>query len=509
MKYFKENRSEREFEIESPDSEYEKEANAKADEITQGSKSGISSGKGSPMNIRQTGNFVKPMKSAKTSTLRMSTGKTVNPMSRRSSLSALESNSSGNSLSPELKTEMGQKMGADLNDVKIHTDQQAIQMSEEMGANAFAYGNDIYFNAGQYNPSSDKGKHLLAHELVHTQQQKGGKMIQRDIKQSGFSVGGGDFKIAMTKVEEKGTKKWYEKEYTGVEVDIEFLAGLNSADSQEINLIQIVRSTAGSGSSEVDYTWGWPEQDRNEMRTDTNNNPSNEYVTVDKDTLKTISDSETSGAIIPFEIHKINSGVLGEFNENKEIPKGTVLKIPTTEASSGYFVDHKAGKARPRRNEGSKEVPLHYSHYWPSKGRSHSGFNNRMSAGQATLVDFPHTTNTEATGGYYFETVARAKEGIDYGTLYWGFDVDKGKVTNEYSYEKEGTSQTFKSAVSEFNSFYKNHHQVVKGDTLKSLAKLYFNDETKAEEIRKANGLDGVDSPLTPGKEIIIPGITK
>ncbi|MGZ4099836.1 MAG: eCIS core domain-containing protein, partial [Bacteroidia bacterium] len=90
------------------------------------------------------------------------------------------SKGSGQSLSPELQSEMGNKMGADFSGVKIHTGENAVQMNKEVGAKAFTHGNDIYFNSDQYNPSLQKGKHLLAHELTHVVQQgKHSSPIQR------------------------------------------------------------------------------------------------------------------------------------------------------------------------------------------------------------------------------------------------------------------------------------------------------------------------------------------
>jgi hypothetical protein len=38
---------------------------------------------------------------------------------------------------------------------------------------AYTVGSDIVFGAGQYDPSSSAGRHLLAHELVHVMQQQG------------------------------------------------------------------------------------------------------------------------------------------------------------------------------------------------------------------------------------------------------------------------------------------------------------------------------------------------
>lgn len=76
---------------------------------------------------------------------------------------------------------MESRFGADFSNVRIHTGQQAVQMSRELNAQAFTVGNDVYFNQGKYAPGTDSGKHLLAHELTHTIQQGGikRKMIQK------------------------------------------------------------------------------------------------------------------------------------------------------------------------------------------------------------------------------------------------------------------------------------------------------------------------------------------
>ncbi len=85
------------------------------------------------------------------------------------------SKGNGNAMDKNTKQEMESGFGADFNSVNIHTDSKAVQMSEQLGAQAFTHGNDIYFNKGKYNPDSKEGKHLLAHELTHTIQQTGSK----------------------------------------------------------------------------------------------------------------------------------------------------------------------------------------------------------------------------------------------------------------------------------------------------------------------------------------------
>ena len=79
----------------------------------------------------------------------------------------------GNNLDSSTKSFMENRFGTDFSGVKIHTGDYAVQMSQELNAQAFTVGNDVYFNSGKYNPNSNSGKHLLAHELTHTVQQGG------------------------------------------------------------------------------------------------------------------------------------------------------------------------------------------------------------------------------------------------------------------------------------------------------------------------------------------------
>jgi hypothetical protein len=90
------------------------------------------------------------------------------------------SQGSGSSLDSNTQSFMSSRFGNDFSQVKIHTDGEAVQMNRELNAKAFTTGSDIYFNEGQYQPHSDSGKQLLAHELTHTvQQNKNSQTIQR------------------------------------------------------------------------------------------------------------------------------------------------------------------------------------------------------------------------------------------------------------------------------------------------------------------------------------------
>jgi hypothetical protein len=65
------------------------------------------------------------------------------------------------------------RFGRDFSQVRIHRGSNAAQAATAIDARAFTVGNDIFFNRGQYNPHSQSGRELLAHELTHTVQQSG------------------------------------------------------------------------------------------------------------------------------------------------------------------------------------------------------------------------------------------------------------------------------------------------------------------------------------------------
>ncbi len=72
------------------------------------------------------------------------------------------------------------RFGHDFSDVRIHTGGRADGMAQSLGARAFTLGNDIAFASGQFAPQTSEGRHLLAHELTHTlQQRRNHNQIQR------------------------------------------------------------------------------------------------------------------------------------------------------------------------------------------------------------------------------------------------------------------------------------------------------------------------------------------
>jgi hypothetical protein len=79
--------------------------------------------------------------------------------------------SSGDPLADHVRGELERSLGVDLGGVRVHTDPAAAAAATAIGARAYTVGQHIYFASGQYNPGGDE---LLAHEVAHTVQQRGG-----------------------------------------------------------------------------------------------------------------------------------------------------------------------------------------------------------------------------------------------------------------------------------------------------------------------------------------------
>jgi hypothetical protein len=74
------------------------------------------------------------------------------------------------------------RLGRDLSSVRVHSDAAAAQSASAVNARAYTLGHNIVFNSGEYAPHSDRGRHLLAHELAHVAQGHGSNKLHRRLK---------------------------------------------------------------------------------------------------------------------------------------------------------------------------------------------------------------------------------------------------------------------------------------------------------------------------------------
>lgn len=91
--------------------------------------------------------------------------------------------SGGQPLDRNTKSFMESRFGYDFSSVQIHNDSLAHQSSKEINALAYTHGNHIVFGLGQYQPDTNSGRGLLAHELAHVVQQRSmrSKPIQQKV----------------------------------------------------------------------------------------------------------------------------------------------------------------------------------------------------------------------------------------------------------------------------------------------------------------------------------------
>ncbi len=79
--------------------------------------------------------------------------------------------SGGQPLPLSVRRFMEPRFQANFSGIKIHTDDNAEKLNRGVNAKAFAVGSHIFFGRNQYQPETDQGRELIAHELTHTLQQ--------------------------------------------------------------------------------------------------------------------------------------------------------------------------------------------------------------------------------------------------------------------------------------------------------------------------------------------------
>lgn len=88
--------------------------------------------------------------------------------------------SGGTPLDPGVRADMETRFGQDFSDVRVHTDTAAHDSAQAVNATAYTVGSHVVFQRDAYDPASDAGRHLLAHELTHVIQQRNGPVDGTD-----------------------------------------------------------------------------------------------------------------------------------------------------------------------------------------------------------------------------------------------------------------------------------------------------------------------------------------
>jgi len=81
--------------------------------------------------------------------------------------------SPGQPLDQATRSFMEARLGHDFSRVRVHADNRAAESSRLVNADAYTVGHHIAVASPSFNPNTDEGRKLLAHELTHVMQQGG------------------------------------------------------------------------------------------------------------------------------------------------------------------------------------------------------------------------------------------------------------------------------------------------------------------------------------------------
>lgn len=92
----------------------------------------------------------------------------------RSPVLDVVSSGGGQPLEEPVRADMEGRLGQSFSDVRVHTGDAAHTSAASVNAHAYTVGSNIVFQRDKYDPGSDAGRTMLAHELTHVVQQRSG-----------------------------------------------------------------------------------------------------------------------------------------------------------------------------------------------------------------------------------------------------------------------------------------------------------------------------------------------
>ncbi len=93
----------------------------------------------------------------------------------------------GQPLDAQTRAYFEPRFGHDFSKVRVHTDAEAAESAHAVNALAYTVGHQVVFESARFDPRSDTGQELIAHELAHVVQQSG-----QQNNRSGLTVAAGN-----------------------------------------------------------------------------------------------------------------------------------------------------------------------------------------------------------------------------------------------------------------------------------------------------------------------------
>lgn len=472
----------------------------------------------------------------------------------------------GQPLARPVRAHFENRFGCDLSDVRVHDHAAAARSAEQVHASAFSVGSEVVLR--------DRSQETLAHELAHVVQWKNGgarrppeapeagqlddpaereadaiasragssgplrvtaasaPVLRRKIDLTSFRVPLGEltFKSEPTQPP-SGTPRQNI-------VDITFMPDEKAPKSDSIKFAQIVRTRFEGG-----LTWSQVKPQDKDLEKLHTSAGSRTHVTKAGDTLAAISlqhfgtrdryrevfDANVR-VLLPHVAIDMPASALGLDSAQGEtvsgpapdspLPAGLTLALPAA-VEKDFHLDVKPSIVQPRAKTSDPNVSSIYP-FTKDVGENKDGGQRK----KATMEDWPGAALFSAR--FEFETVPLDEtKGIAYGALHWGFYYSQMSISQEYVRAAPNPTDTFRSAFAELNRATKNEHIAQKGETLRSIAELYFGmlpqghagldklvgatpAPDRIAEIRKLNpalASMSADAEIAPGTKLKIPGI--
>jgi outer membrane protein OmpA-like peptidoglycan-associated protein len=374
----------------------------------------------------------------------------------------------GSPLQPQVQRRLESGLGADLSAVRVHTGGEADQLAGAVDAVAFTTGSNIFFRSGEYNPDSEAGLGLLAHEAAHTIQQAAGPVAGTE-RPGGVAVSdpsdsfeqAADQAAAAVLAGAAGAPAGAAAAPAGA---VQRQADPNRAGAAFAGLenrgpIVAQRNITGfllgaSGTLSINM------QDQQDV-------PSGGGTRTGVSGTITYSpdpEGPYSNKIGLIQVIKVTKEK-GADVDIASLPTAYGPRLRTKEDTAagvegGYYTDilHNdfsgTGKDRPEKSAASP-----YYEFGPS-GPTTQIFGYRRSEKAADIKDaeigdFPATGSKTDNIDWAFETVAKADDTQQvFGAAKWGFGVHADKIVNEHVDFFPGQSATFDAAMEKHREFY-------------------------------------------------------
>jgi hypothetical protein len=342
-------------------------------------------------------------------------------------------------LDASTRKRMESRLGHNFAHVRVHTDERAAASARAVGALAYTVGRSIVFDRGRYAPNEDKGRGLLAHELVHTLQQSGREPPSSDE----------ELRVDSPTSPEEGEAQTIAATSTAPHRDYPSRASQLLSRSQSNvpfgkAILQRAVPTSG-GDWDTDHYEAVKDLDASG-----NPIPAAQNVRGADITLKFKPNNDVNAELIGL-TQSVQSYVGGALAltpaaATRAIPAADAKPINTGkgETDEGTAIDRASGYNNPIYPVKSvASVSLadpNTAASWGQLGWHYTDVANRPKHQDATLVDAPRRPGADKNSRQIFEVAALATKGAQAGTYYgsvrWGWRTDSAANLTKIDLQK-------------------------------------------------------------------------